>query len=599
MNTKRYLQFMLAAKAAKAKVPAMDGGPTTNYNGFVDMEAHDRRFHHGHYEEGQTCKLREMLGRQDVVDMIAPESRDTTREQVESVITSAQGLGLLDESDHQALLSEFQSIRDAVEGLDDMADRDMQQWAQRMRDFNAVYNSLAAMNSEGEAEPTPAPEPEQELEQEPEPTPEPAAETPAPTDPPTPTPAGGMRHETTAAGTNLYPELRDLANGLWGYEASRRVAALREDPYDWPVQSRNGRITAEQITPELVAAVAAHQAYGTRRSDSTRYEMRRMMEVLANPATCENGWYHTKAWRILQQGSSPGASKEKKRLRQIFDALHPGYMEHREERRRAAREAAEQERLRQQVQNLENAAQTARNDGTLRQEAARRVNFTEDDSTDAVNRIVSRVGEQYRDRVRGAIDTFQRTGNIPSNGIAYLNQALPSDHPVRVAIVDAANRQAMERDRLRNSATLDEATTNKLSDLAQRTGVRFVPGGVATEGGHSDGYNCYLAALVYGMRRSGLDMPFKGRPIGYDHSSQEYFLPMKQAMADAGWERINGRTREETIANLDRLAQTKPNDYTIEMWSAGHHGTNAFLHNGQWYKYDVYGGTYSGPHTSE
>lgn len=576
MNKKRYLQFLLAARAAKANALAMDGGPTTNYNGFVDMEAHDRRFHNGHYEEGQTCKLRDMLGRQDVVDMIAPESRDTTREQVESVMASAHELGLLDEADHQSLVSEFQDIRDAVEGLDDMSDSDMQQWAQRMRDFNAVYNSLAAMNADREAEPTPAPEPEQEPEQEPEPTPEPAAETPAPTETPTPTPAGGMRHETTAAGTNLYPELRDFANNLTGFNASRRVAALREDPYDWPVQSRNGRITAEQITPELVAAVAAHQAYGTRRSYSTMYEMRRMMEVLANPAACENGWYHTKAWRILQQGSSPSASKDKKRLRQIFDALHPGYMENREAMRRAAREAAEQERLRRQVQNLENAAQYARNDGALRQDAARRVNFTEEDAADAVNQIVARVGEQYRQQVRNAIGDFQRTGNIPREGIGYLNEALPADHPVRRAINEANDRVRMEEER-RKSEVQRFRIQDTPETLAANHAVADARGFRMSDTERSPFYgnrdlgdhnaNCYCNAVAQRAQKHGIFA--KPVPAWTNQENTNHFAKRQMAYAQnfQPVQRENGTVDE---ARIRELAATMNDGDMFSAWSGGH-----------------------------
>ena len=614
MNTKRYLQFMLAAKAAKAKVPAMDGGPTTNYNGFVDMEAHDRRFHHGHYEEGQTCKLRDMLGRQDVVDMIAPESRDTTREQVEGVITSAQGLGLLDEADHQALLSEFQSIRNAVEGLDDMSDSDMQQLAQRMRDFNAVYNSLAAINAEEAEVPEPEQEqePEQETEQEPEPTPEPAAETPAPTEPPaTPPPAGeqqppvgGMRHETTAAGTNLYPELRDFANGLWGYEASRRVAALREDPYDWPVQSRNGRITAEQITPELVAAVAAHQAYGTRRRDSTRYEMRRMMEVLANPSGCENGWYHSKAWRILQQGNSPGASKDKKRLRQIFDALHPGYMENREERQRAAREAAEQERLRQQVQNLENAAQAARNDGTLREGVARRVNFTEEDAADAVNQIVARVGEQYRQQVRNAIGDFQRTGNIPREGIGYLNEALPADHPVRRAINEANDRVRMEEERRKSEVqrfriqdTPETLAANHA--VADARGFRMSDTERSPFYGNRDiGYhnaNCYCNTVAQRAQKHGIFA--KPVPAWSGQENTNHFAKRQMAYAQ-NFQPVQRENGTVDGARIRELAATMNDGDSFSAWSGGHNVLITKIGD-RFYKDDGYYGRQATPLTAD
>ena len=615
MNRRAFLMMLLAGKTAARKqaAAAMDGIPENGFRGFVDMEAHDRRFHHGHYEEGQRCKLREMLGRQDVVDMLSPTPdarRDVTRQDVENVMSAAQESGLLDENDHRQLMDEFSAIRSALEGLDELPESELMSWATRARDFDAVYSALAAADAEEEAAPAqpPSPPPSEGEEAEEEAT-QPDAQ-PAPAQPGETATPTALTPETTEINTNYYSSL--VQPRSWGeqYDASRRFHDLAGQQYDWPPGRSRRPIRADEISKELVEQVVSHLPLNYR-NPRRRYMgpggISDMMNVLADPGRYDgsNTYGINRVFSMLNE--APDSSNvHVRRVRQIFDSLHPGYMERRAEIQARSEERRQNEQLRSQMSTLAVEGVNARNRGALPENAAARVNFTEDDARDAINRIVQRVGEANRQQVTDAMSAFQETGVLPDRASYIISQVLSADHPVRRAISEAAARQEEERarreiekDRLRNVATLDEQTRQRVRDLAERTGVRYVPDGVSTQGSYSNGFNCYLAALDYGMRRCGLDIPIKHRPQGYGAESQEYFLPMKQAMADAGWDRLNGRTHAETVANLDRLARTMPNDYTLEMWSGGHHGTSAFLHDGMWYRYDVNGGTYTGPHTRE
>lgn len=414
----------------------------------------------------------------------------------------------------------------------------------------------------------------------------------------------GLRGERTETGANFYPGLLtdpNVGSRLYteGNQAQmRQIREQRGQAYNWPVRGRNARITADQITPELAMQVAANLATGRQARRHSQMALL-ALRALANPVTMENDAYTGRRTLDMIAGWDNSRNVNNRRFRQMFDALHPGYFENRAERQRQAQLNANRERLRQEAQNFATAGQQVNNDGPLREGVAQRVNFTEADATDAVNRMAQAIGEEYRPQIQQAMTAFQRNGVIPDGAQNYLNRTLPADHPVRRAITDAQQRVSIERNRVKHVAEVDSATSNRLADVARNTGVAYRPGGLATDGrGGSRGYNCYLAALVYGMRRAGLDVPIKNRPAGYGPDSQNYFIPMKMAMESAGWDKLNGRTREETIQNLERLARTKPNDYTLELWSDGHHGTSAFLRDGKWYHYDVFYNQYSGPHTS-
>lgn len=410
-----------------------------------------------------------------------------------------------------------------------------------------------------------------------------------------------LRGERTASGANAYPGLLldpDLNHGMYSpmnQTQRSRLQLMRGVSYDWPVRGRNARITADQITPELATDVASNLATGRRASGHTHMALQ-YLRALANPAAMDRDYAGLLS---VVEGWNNSRNINNRRFRQMFDALHPGYFEHRAEMRRQAELNANRERLRREAQNFVTAGQQVNNDGPLREGVAQRVNFTEADATDAVNRMAQAIGEEYRPQIQQAMTAFQRNGVIPANAQNYINRTLPADHPVRRAITEAEQRVAIEKNRVKEVADVDSATSNRLADIASKTGVAYRPGALATDGrGGSHGYNCYLAALVYGMRRAGLDVPIKNRPSGYGEDSQKYFIPLKMAMESAGWEKLNGRTREETIQNLERLAKTKPNDYTLELWDGNHHGTSAFLRDGKWYHYDVFHDIYSGPLTS-
>ena len=381
------------------------------------------------------------------------------------------------------------------------------------------------------------------------------------------------------------------------YYGTDNDRGLRGQQYEWPAR-RGQQITAEQVTPELARSVAMNMPTGYGAYRHMRYA-NLALDALRNPDGLRDSqidWIRDHYFNPNARGAN---NRHAQRYVQMFNALHPGWMDGLAQRREEARLAREAQYNRGRVNDMANIANTvAREAATVQTPEASRVNFSAEDATDAVNRIVQSVGEENRQRVQQAMDAFRNTGNIPSDARGHLGNMLPTDHPVMRAIRDAELRTANEEERIKIRArdfrpTVDESVKNSLKQMAQANGVSFDPNGIATISAQGSGYNCYLTALVYGMRRAGLNIPFKSRPSGYGQSSQAYFIPTKQAMADAGWEPVQGATREETIANLNRLAQTKPNGYAIECWSSGHHGTHAYLLDGKWIWNDVYGGTFT------
>ena len=403
----------------------------------------------------------------------------------------------------------------------------------------------------------------------------------------------GQNTESAPLATHLN-ETRD-ENGNSTYNFNRQGytygdTRTRHAAYTWPVRG-NRPIAREQITPELIRAVSAHlpTGFGTWRHNN----MADRMEMLLENPMVNSGYSADRLLRNLMTSRNIHA----RRYMQLLNTLHPNYAS---ERRRQEEERQERRRQEENQRTVNGLSSMASN----RPEQSIPMNVTDEQLNDAVNRVIGSVGEQHRNEVQSAFNNFRQHGSITTDQLSQLESVIGSDHPV----YQEAQRIARER-MSREERELDEAkrfapqVSNELKErhrkLAQDANVQFSETPIQTETRQGRGYNCYLTALVYAMRKAGFNIPYKERPSGYGSSAQKYFIPTKLAMKNAGWDHVNGRNHEETVANLERLRQTKPNGYQIELWSSSHHGTHAMLYNGKWYYSDVYNGYFNRPMTSD
>ncbi|MCQ2300287.1 MAG: hypothetical protein MJZ81_09215 [Bacteroidales bacterium] len=125
-----------ASDLVRRSIHAMDG-EQNGWNDLVDMEAHDRRHHHGHFNpETMTCSLRDNLSNGLAHTMLSslPNRRDFER-----VVNEGVDLGLVDDNTVGMLNSRLDYIRDTLESWEG---GDMTPIVEKASELSEVYMGL-------------------------------------------------------------------------------------------------------------------------------------------------------------------------------------------------------------------------------------------------------------------------------------------------------------------------------------------------------------------------------------------------------------------------------------------------------------------------
>ena len=130
----------------------MDGG--TPWEGFVDLRAHDRQYHHDNWQPGDRCKLRESMEQApSMLRQVGIELPDHAALRERS--QEARDTGLLDEQTAGELAAIENDLRGQMNDLDG-GNVSLEQIGNTAQELNAVYNAIQeAMVAREDAHETP------------------------------------------------------------------------------------------------------------------------------------------------------------------------------------------------------------------------------------------------------------------------------------------------------------------------------------------------------------------------------------------------------------------------------------------------------------
>lgn len=136
MNAMQIIRAALSRRRSPSY--GMDGG--TGWEGFVDLQAHDDQYHHGHYDGG-TCKLREKIGQApDLISQIGIALPNHSA--MQRALSDARESGLLDEQTAGDIATIENEIRQRLNDLDS-GNVDLEEIGELAKELNTVYRSIS------------------------------------------------------------------------------------------------------------------------------------------------------------------------------------------------------------------------------------------------------------------------------------------------------------------------------------------------------------------------------------------------------------------------------------------------------------------------
>lgn len=259
----------------------MDGG--TPWEGFVDLRAHDRQYHHDNWQPGDRCKLRESMEQApSMLRQVGIELPDHAA--LQARLQEARDTGLLDEQTAGELAAIENDLRGQMNDLDG-GNVSLEQIGNTAQELNAVYNAIQeAMVAREDAHETPQPQQEQQV----------ATQTTTP-----------QPQQTAQAGTGGPIDLPQFA----------------QPSADYRFPSLN-RLRPEQVTGEYLSKLASgiprRYRYWLRRIGDFNTTEDAVRGILSDPYAYSSA---------VEQISAMRDGPFKKRFLKTLDVLHPSYRE--------------------------------------------------------------------------------------------------------------------------------------------------------------------------------------------------------------------------------------------------------------------------------
>lgn len=259
----------------------MDGG--TPWQGFVDLRAHDRQYHHDNWQPGDRCKLRESMEQApSMLRSVGIELPDHAA--LQARLQEARDTGLLDEQTAGELAAIENDLRGQMNDLDS-GNVSLEQIGNTAQELNAVYNAIQeAMVAREDAHDAPPPQQAQSQVEQASPQ---------------------QTHQTTQAVTGGPIDLPQFAQPSADY----RFPSLN--------RLRPEHVTGEYLS-KLASGIPRRYRYWLRRLGDFNTAEDAVRGILSDPYAYSSA---------VEQISAMRDGPFKKRFLKTLDVLHPSYRE--------------------------------------------------------------------------------------------------------------------------------------------------------------------------------------------------------------------------------------------------------------------------------